>query len=656
MRKMALLLALGCASVAMAQVTHTIAECQVVGGFGPDSSAINGTEVTVEGLALSSEGQFYAGSHSSFYLTDAEGSDWGAILVFGENSEAFDVFVGDSVRVHGTVQEYQTTGDLGNTSNMTEILVGDPGMDVEVISYENPMPEPIEADMWELDPVRHDEHVAEHLEARLVVIEGAYVVDNSAPSNYRQFTVANEDGDETVIRTSATDFDGLARPPLGATYELIRGVVYQVYGNYNVMPRYVDDLVLAVGPPIINGAEMGPCGATPADLLTVTTYISDNTSVDEAFAFVRANGGNWGQYDLQRDEENPILFTAEIPAQAEGSLLEFYIEAVDDDGETSYYPADGASSDELEQFYVSGLPVTSVAMIQQNHYDDGSSYYQCHETTLTGVITMGYNDFGYDTSDTYRNYYFADAAGEWSGIMIYNNQSQDVWMDQMFRGDEITLTAEVTEYNGITELTYVSAMTLNSSDNATPATDLSLANFVDNEEHYESVLVRLSDVTWTTDVGYGEWEVEDASGDVIVVDNSGSWDLEIVEGAHADHLTGVITYNYGAWKIEPRDNDDFENFVDLSPVSQPAAFELRANYPNPFNPTTMLDFSLARAGEVQLAVYNVLGEQVATLAQGQMTAGQHQIAFNASALASGVYFARLSAFGETAEQKMLLIK
>ena len=640
----------------MAQVTHTIAECQVVGGFGPDSSAINGTEVTVEGLALSSEGQFYAGSHSSFYLTDAEGSDWGAILVFGENSEAFDVFVGDSVRVHGTVQEYQTTGDLGNTSNMTEILVGDPGMDVEVISYENPMPEPIEADMWELDPVRHDEHVAEHLEARLVVIEGAYVVDNSAPSNYRQFTVANEDGDETVIRTSATDFDGLARPPLGATYELIRGVVYQVYGNYNVMPRYVDDLVLAVGPPIINGAEMGPCGATPADLLTVTTYISDNTSVDEAFAFVRANGGNWGQYDLQRDEENPILFTAEIPAQAEGSLLEFYIEAVDDDGETSYYPADGASSDELEQFYVSGLPVTSVAMIQQNHYDDGSSYYQCHETTLTGVITMGYNDFGYDTSDTYRNYYFADAAGEWSGIMIYNNQSQDVWMDQMFRGDEITLTAEVTEYNGITELTYVSAMTLNSSDNATPATDLSLANFVDNEEHYESVLVRLSDVTWTTDVGYGEWEVEDASGDVIVVDNSGSWDLEIVEGAHADHLTGVITYNYGAWKIEPRDNDDFENFVDLSPVSQPAAFELRANYPNPFNPTTMLDFSLARAGEVQLAVYNVLGEQVATLAQGQMTAGQHQIAFNASALASGVYFARLSAFGETAEQKMLLIK
>ncbi len=657
MRKMALLLVLGVAGMALAQeATHTIAETQYVGAFGPDSSAMCGQTVILEGLALSSEGQFYAGSHSTFYMTDAEGSDWGAILVFGTTGEAFDVLVGDSVRVTGTISEYHTTGDLGNTSEMTEIVVSDPGNDLVVINYENPMPDPVEADMWELDPVRHDTHVAEHLEARLVQILGAYVVDISAPSSYRQFTVANDEGDETVIRTAATDFNDVGRPPLGATYEMIRGVVYQVYGQYNVMPRYIDDLVIAVGPPIISGGEIGPCGATPADLLTVSTNISDNTAVDEAFVYFRVNGGNWSQYDLQRDAENPILFTTEIPAQAEGSLLEYYIEAVDDDGETSYSPADGVNSAEFPQFFVSGVSVTDVATIQENHYSDGSTYYNCHEATLTGVITMGYDDFGYDSTRTSLSYYFADAAGEYSGILIYNNQSHDVWMEGVQSGDNITITGEVTEYNNITELSYISAMTVNSTGNATPSVDLSLADFAGDEEPYESVLVRLSDVTWTEDVGYGEWRATDASGNTIVVDNSGIWEQEIAVGAHADHLTGVITYNYGAWKIEPRTNDDFDNFTDLAPQVQPAKFELHANYPNPFNPTTTLSFSLTRAGEVSLVVYNVLGEQVAVLQQGTLNAGEHQLNWNASALASGVYFARLSAFGATADQKMLLIK
>ncbi len=85
-------------------------------------------------------------------------------------------------------------------------------------------------------------------------------------------------------------------------------------------------------------------------------------------------------------------------------------------------------------------------------------------------------------------------------------------------------------------------------------------------------------------------------------------------------------------------------------------YSLEQNYPNPFNPTTTIKFSLKKAGKVELIVYNATGQKVATLVNKNMKAGLVEVKWNASQMASGLYFYRLKSGDFTAVKKMLLIK
>ncbi|HEY6952442.1 MAG TPA: T9SS type A sorting domain-containing protein [Bacteroidota bacterium] len=88
----------------------------------------------------------------------------------------------------------------------------------------------------------------------------------------------------------------------------------------------------------------------------------------------------------------------------------------------------------------------------------------------------------------------------------------------------------------------------------------------------------------------------------------------------------------------------------------PAAYALFQNYPNPFNPTTTITFSIAKFSIVNLKIYDLLGREVATLANGAMSAGLHEVTFDASKLASGVYFYQLRAGDFVSTRKLLLLK
>lgn len=88
----------------------------------------------------------------------------------------------------------------------------------------------------------------------------------------------------------------------------------------------------------------------------------------------------------------------------------------------------------------------------------------------------------------------------------------------------------------------------------------------------------------------------------------------------------------------------------------PAGFRLEQNYPNPFNPVTSIRFVLSEPGRVSLQVYNMRGEQVTSLVDGSLPAGEQSVRFDAAGLTSGVYFYRLVADGHTAAGKMLLIR
>lgn len=96
--------------------------------------------------------------------------------------------------------------------------------------------------------------------------------------------------------------------------------------------------------------------------------------------------------------------------------------------------------------------------------------------------------------------------------------------------------------------------------------------------------------------------------------------------------------------------------VQTSQAGTPRTFELSQNYPNPFNPSTTIKYSIPKAEFVNLSVYDVLGEEVATLVNQRENAGYYQVTFNADRFASGVYFYVLKAGAFTATHKMVPLK
>ena len=90
--------------------------------------------------------------------------------------------------------------------------------------------------------------------------------------------------------------------------------------------------------------------------------------------------------------------------------------------------------------------------------------------------------------------------------------------------------------------------------------------------------------------------------------------------------------------------------------STPTLVSLYQNYPNPFNPSTTIKFSLPSSGYATLRIYNALGEEVAVLLHKELVTGSYEIEFNASALASGIYFYRLQAGNFVETKKMMLMK
>ncbi len=96
--------------------------------------------------------------------------------------------------------------------------------------------------------------------------------------------------------------------------------------------------------------------------------------------------------------------------------------------------------------------------------------------------------------------------------------------------------------------------------------------------------------------------------------------------------------------------------VHEPPAQMPMTFKLMQNYPNPFNPTTDIEFRIADFGFVSLKVYNVLGQEVASLVNGLKRPGSYTVRFDGSGLPSGVYFYRLQAGSHSDMKKLMLMK
>ena len=149
-----------------------------------------------------------------------------------------------------------------------------------------------------------------------------------------------------------------------------------------------------------------------------------------------------------------------------------------------------------------------------------------------------------------------------------------------------------------------------------------------------------------------------------IIEPGGSFDIDVICDA-SDLDNGVYE---GVLVIQASDEnhqlDDITIPVILDVITGiensnniiPVSFSLSQNYPNPFNAVTQISFSLPEPANIELSVFNMLGQKAAVLADGYTRAGYHSVYWDASDIASGIYFYRLSSDKYNAVKRMVLLK
>lgn len=130
--------------------------------------------------------------------------------------------------------------------------------------------------------------------------------------------------------------------------------------------------------------------------------------------------------------------------------------------------------------------------------------------------------------------------------------------------------------------------------------------------------------------------------------------IEAIEMKDPNHSATFITSENG--RVAGHSPEFSTVSFNLNDAVTPGRFGLCQNYPNPFNPTTVIAFDVAKAGHVNLTIFNVLGQKVCNLVNGHKDAGSYQVEWDASRNSSGVYFYRLQQGDQSLTRKMSLLK
>ena len=148
-----------------------------------------------------------------------------------------------------------------------------------------------------------------------------------------------------------------------------------------------------------------------------------------------------------------------------------------------------------------------------------------------------------------------------------------------------------------------------------------------------------------------EWDTDDFNCYQYVNDAAAPW-----QGPGAGGWEGVEIVPKSLYDVLGELWTTYTDVAKDEPGVAVTDYSLSQNYPNPFNPITTIEFSLNRSGHVSLSVFNILGEQVATVVNGTLSPGVHRVQFDAASLTGGFYFYKLETAGYSEVKRMVLLK
>lgn len=233
-----------------------------------------------------------------------------------------------------------------------------------------------------------------------------------------------------------------------------------------------------------------------------------------------------------------------------------------------------------------GIDTLSIYEIQFNNNSNGASNYEGSQVYTGGIVTAVRDD---------SSFYLTSGSGAWSGIYVYSN---DYLLSE---GDSVVLESEVDEYYELTELKNVTNLTVISSGNIFSPSYCNTAA-ADSEE-FEGCFVEVSNAICNNDnAGFGEWIVNDGSGDLIIDDLFFAF-TPMLNQSYT--VRGVVTFSYGAFKLLPRNGSDVAGFISINETTENFFYM----YPNPLNQSN-LNITIQNNSDIRL--FNLSGQLIKT--------------------------------------------
>jgi len=640
-----------------------------------DNSPLLGKTVTITCVVLTGPRSLWTGARWSFLVADTSYGEWNFLQVVQNDTLTAGALatnvsalqVGDVVRITGLINEFPT--NISHSTTQLEPLTNPP-VPVEFLGVFNfKLPKPITikgSDLASAD-------LAEKYEAAYVAIANATMLNNNSGNGNGQALMRDATGQILIDDWFNPVHSLVDQNAGGSTANIPR--VYPANGARFNVTGWLRDLSgpqqLALGVESKNSFQLlsNPAAissisrniAVPAHMqaVNVRAKMVDNGAVTSAKVFYSTdNAATWNTVNMTADTGN--FYQGAIPAQPNRTFVRYYLWSQDNDGDISTQPGDIQASN---FFYTVRDDGPTIYDIQYTPFADGASGYVGLPVTVTGVVTA-------DSADFSNEYFIQDGVGPWSGLWVRDS------INKPKRGDFITITGPVQEQFSQTRINTPTAFKINSRNTPIPTPVVvktgDIRTGAPTAESYESMFVQVRNAVVSNPFAdgasnFGEFSINDGSGEVRVDDRSnayrGNLDSTYARGDSIRIITGVLDYTFNNFKINPRLPADVvrlrTSVTDQSSV--PFVYRLEQNYPNPFNPETTIRYQLAKTGQVDLVIYNMLGQKVRTLINGAKTFGNHVQIWDGKndrgqIVPTGIYFYRLQSGAFTEVKKMVVVR
>ncbi len=574
-------------------------------------NAVDST-VTVVGVTISPNFQT---SNRSYYIWD--GKD--GIVTFKSGTTSPDLQLGDLVMV---------TGLIGAYNGLLEIQPANDS-DIVVLGANAPLPNPEEVTISDFNTN------GEMYESHLVEIKNLTLLSGTWPTSGNK-SIYLTDGKDTVNVYLDSDMKLFNYPEPKWPVDLIGiGSQYSTTGagGYQVLPRFITDFMSKV-------ISIDSARKSLNDTVMVTgVTISPNFQTSNRSYYIW--DGTGGIVTFNSGLNSPALKLGDS-VMVTGSISSF-------NGLLEINPLSDTSVVVLDSNAV--LPDPEV--ITTTEYLANAEKYESHLIKIKGLSkasgtwsTTGSSTlYLTDGADTVVAYLDSD--------MKLFNDTEPTWpVDLVGIGSQYTTTGTggyqiLPRY--ITDFTPV------------PVVPVELVAFTANIVNGTAVL------SWktATENNNSGFEVERS------IDGKSFVKVGFIGGngtttktntySFSDKLQNAGEYYYRLKQIDYNGSYKYSDVVKATSIA-PKSFSLSQNYPNPFNPSTVINYDLPVASKVVLKVYDILGNKVSTLVNGEEEAGSYQIVFNTQntsnhkQLASGIYFYKIEAGNFSAIKKMMLLK